>query len=289
MPEMEDNMEDTNSVNKDNNAKPDNMRMSDRFLTAMFLPREYGKLLDLKIGKVISYFFWLVLLVSVIQYAIPALGAIAGLGGIKNIVLNEIPEFSLKEGKFSYADKVEQENNSSGMYFLVDTNVDKFTKDDIPEDAMEAILVSSTNILVCNNVSGLGGIVQEDTFDHYKDFTITNQTVADSSTVLYVVMFFVFVLLYAMTLVKYLFSGLFFAVVMHLLTRTMLMEMEFGKVYKVALFAQSIGVIVAAITYCINNTLFILAGSAFNMLITIIIMNKALIQMKMEQKQNTAI
>ena len=283
MLKMEDNMEHTNTANNHNAAKPNNMRMTDRFLTAMFLPKEYGKLLSLKIGKMICYLFLLLLLVSVIQYAIPALGAIAGLGGVKNIVLNEIPEFSLKAGKFSYAGRVEQQDDNSGVYFLMDTSTDKFTKDDIPEDAMEAILVSSTNILVCNNISGLGGIVQEDTFDHYKDFTITNQTVADSSAILYIAMFFMFILLYVMTFIKYLFSGLFFAVVMYLLTRTMLMEMEFGKVYKVALFAQSTGAIVIAITYCINTTLFILAGSAFNMLITVIIMNRALIHLKMEQ------
>lgn len=279
-------MEYINPVNGDNNedrAKKNPMRMSDRFLTAMFLPKEYRTLLELKMSKMVNYLCLLMLLVSVIQYAIPALGAIAGMGGIKNIILNEIPEFSLKEGIFSYDGKVEKLDESAGVYFLIDTSVERFTKDDIPEDIVEAILVSSTNILVCNNISGLGGVVQEDTFGHYKDFVITNQTIADASSIIYVMMFFVFVLLYILTFVKYLFSGLFYAFVMYLLTRTMLMKTEFGKIYKTALFAQSTGAIVIAVTYCINTTIFILAGSAFNMLITVIIMNKALIQMKMEQ------
>lgn len=272
-----------NDKNNGNNAKQEKMRMSDRFITAMFLPKDYGKLLKLKTGRIISYFLLLLLLVSVIQYVIPTLGAIAGMGGVKNIILNEIPEFSLKDGKFSFAEKLEQEDENTGVYLLVDTSVNKFTKDDIPEDVVEAIMVSSTNILVYNSVSGLGGMVQEDTFDHYKELTITNKTVADASIIIYIAMFFAFIILYVMTFVKYLFSGLFYAVVMYLLTKTMLMETEFGAIYKVALFAQSTGAIVVAVTYCINSTLFILAGSAFNMLITIIIMNKALLQMKMEQ------
>ncbi len=279
-------MEDINSVNSDNNKdckKENPMRMSDRFLTAMFLPKEYGKLLELKMGKVVSYLFLLLLLVSVIQYAIPVLGAIAGMGGIKNIIMNEVPEFSFKEGIFSYDGKVEKLDESAGVYFLVDTSVDRFTKEDVPEDIVEAILVSSTNILVCNNIAGMGNVIQEDTFDYYKDFVVTNQTMADLSSVIYIVIFFVFILLYILTFIKYLFSGLFYAFVMYLLTRTMLLEMEFGKIYKIALFAQSIGAVVIAVTYCINTAIFILAGSAFNMLITVILMNKALLQMKIEQ------
>ena len=272
-----------NNKNNEGNREQERMKMSDRFITAMFLPKEYGKLLKLKMGKIVSYFLVLILLVSTIQYAIPTLGAIEGMGGIKNIILNEIPDFSLKDGKFSYDEKVEEQDETAGIYFLVDTSVDKFTKEDIPEDVVEAIIVSNTNILVYNNISGLGGIVQEETFDHYTDFTITNQTVADLSGLIYVTMVFIFIMLCVMLAVEYLFSGLFYAVVMYLLAKTMLMEMDFGTVYKIALFAKSTGAIVMAVTYCINNTLFILAGSSFNMLLTIIIMNKALIQIKLKQ------
>lgn len=283
-------MEYTNPVNNKSNEqkeKQERMKMSDRFITAMFLPKEYDKLLKLKMGKMISYFLVLVLLVSIIQYAIPTLGAVAGMGGIKNIILNEIPDFSLKDGRFSYDEKVEKLDEEAGIYFMVDTSVDKFTREDVPDDVIEAIMVSNSNMLVYNKISGLGGITQEETFDHYKDFTITNQTVADASLAIYLTMLFIFIMLYVMLAVEYLFSGLFYALVMYLLTKTMLMEMNFGTVYKIALFAKSTGAIVMAITYCINNNLFILAGSSFNMLLTIIIMNKVLLQMKLKQDSGT--
>lgn len=279
-------MEYTNQMkNKSDEGRQEQegMKISDRFITAMFLPKEYGKLLKLKKGKIISYFFLLLLLVSTIQYAIPTLGAIVGMGGIKNIILNEIPDFSLKDGKFSYNEKIEKRDDESGVYFLVDTSVQRFTKEDVPEDVVEAIMVSNTNMLVYNNISGLGGIVQEENFERYKEFSITNQTVADADIVLYLAMLPVFVMLCIVLAVEYLFSGLFYALVMYLLTKTMFMKMDFGTVYKIALFAKSTGAIVMAVTYCINNTLFILAASSFNMLITIIIMNKALVQIKLKQ------
>lgn len=260
------------------------MGMADCFITAMFLPKEYGNLLRLKLGKIVVYLIFLIFLTSLIQYAIPALGAIAGLGGIKNIVLSEIPDFALTEGSFSFGERLEKKDEEMGVYILVDTSKEKFTKDDIPDGMMEAIMVSKSNILVYNNVTGIGGMLQEDTFDHYKGITLTNQTIANGVSWIYAILAFVFVSLYVAAFIKYLFIGLFYAVVMYLLSKTMMMELTFGKVYKIALFAQSVGAVVMAVVYCIGSPLFILTGSAFNMLVTVIIMNKALVYMKLESE-----
>lgn len=260
------------------------MGIADRFITAMFLPKEYGSLLQLKVGKIVSYIILLIFLTAVIQYAIPALGAITGLGGIKNIILNEIPDFALEEGRFFFGEKLERKDTNLGVYVLVDTDKEKFTKEDIPDGMMEAVLVSSTNILLYNNVVGIGGMLQEETFDRYKAVTITNQTIANGVNWIYAILILLFVSMYIGALIKYLVTALFYAAVMYLLSKTMMMEVTFGKVYKIALFAQSVGSIVMAIVYCIGAPLFILTGSAFNMLVTVILMNKALVQMKLEHE-----
>ena len=270
--------------NRQSDSGSKKMGIADRFITAMFLPKEYGSLLRLKVGKIISYLILLILLTSLIQYAIPALGAITGLGGLKNIILNEIPDFALEEGKFSFGEKLERKDTNLGVYVLVDTDKEKFTKDDIPDGMMEAVLVSSTNILLYNNVAGIGGMLQEDTFDHYKSVTITNQTIANGVNWIYAILILLFVSMYIGAFIKYLFAALLYSAVMYLLSKTMMMELTFGTVYKIALFAQSVGAIVIAIVYCIGSPLFILNGSAFNMLVTVILMNKALVQMKLENE-----
>ncbi|MDE6760642.1 MAG: DUF1189 domain-containing protein [Lachnospiraceae bacterium] len=270
--------------NRQSESGSKKMGIADRFITAMFLPKEYGSLLRLKAGKIISYLILLILLTSLIQYAIPALGAITGLGGLKNIILNEIPDFALEEGKFSFGEKLERKDTNLGVYVLVDTDKEKFTKDDIPDGMMEAVLVSSTNILLYNNVAGIGGMLQEDTFDHYKSITITNQTIANGVNWIYAILILLFVSMYIGAFIKYLFAALLYSAVMYLLSKTMMMELTYGTVYKIALFAQSVGAIVMAVVYCIGSPLFILTGSAFNMLVTVILMNKALVQMKLENE-----
>ena len=263
-------------TNPENNNQDEQQKMSmaDRFITAMFTPREYGKLLQLRSGSVIGFLALVIFLISFIQYAIPTLGAVAGMGGIRNMIENQIPQFSLKNGVFTLDEKIEQQDNSMGVYILVDTSKKKFTKDDIPANVVEAIMVSKSNVLLYNEVTGIGKLVQEEKFSDYKDLTISNATLADASAMFYVMMVIVYLFVYLFVLAKYLFTAVFYA---------MMMDLTFGKVYKIALFAQAFGSIVMAVTYCIGSVMLVLTGSAFNMLVTVILMNKAIMTMKVEQ------
>lgn len=261
------------------------MNMADRFMTAMFLPKEYNKLLRLSAGKLVQFLAVLILLVTVIQYAIPALGALAGMGGVKNIILNEIPEFSLENGTFFLDEKIEKTDETSGIYVIVDTSVDKYTKEDVPKNMIQAILISKSNILVYNQMAGLGGMVQENKFEDLQGITINNQTVADQSVMIYVSLFFLFIFFYFVEIVKYLGAGLFYGFFMYLLTKTMMLEnTTFGQVYKIAMYAQSIGAVVNAVMCCINIPILVMAGSSFAMLITVMIMNRVLLQIKMQSE-----
>ena len=262
--------------------KTEKMSLADRFITAMFLPKEYEKLLCQTGGKLVQFLLLLILLVGVIRYAIPFLGAIAGMGGMKNIIQNRIPGFSLENGTFTLDEEFEWLDESGGVYVLVDTSVDEFTKDDIPENMVETILVSHTNILFMNQVPGLGGIVQEHKWNEMTGVTVNNDILAENSTMICIILLPFFFLLYVLELIKYLVSGLFYSIVMLLLARTMMIDISFGDIYKSALYAQAIGAVVSAVMYCIGEPILILTGSSFAMLITIMIMNKAFIHMKLQ-------
>lgn len=260
----------------------ENMKLSDRFITAMFLPKEYGKLLKLKMNKMVSFIVCLILLVTVIQFAIPNLAAIAGMGGIKNIVLNVVPEFSLKDGVFHYDEKLEQKDEEMQTYVLIDTSVEAFTKDDVPENMIQAILVSKSNMLMFSSMGGLG-TYQESKFSDLKSITVTNQSVANMAPFIYATLLFFFGIAYIFTMGKYLFMALIFAGMVFLFIRTVMPKFTFGKTYKTALFAQAIGVLVEAVSICIGTELFIMAGSAFNMIVTVVLMNRALMYIKLKE------
>lgn len=265
------------------NPNNEKMTMADRFIAAMFLPKEYEKLLRLSGGSVIGFMVVLMLLVSFIQYAIPTLGAIAGLGGIRNIVENELPRFSFQNGEFDLDEKIEWQDNSTGVYLLVDTRQKEFTKEDVPANVVQAVMVSRSNVLLYNEVTGIGTMVQEEQFSDYEAFTMSNSILADMAPMFYVLLVCVYVFRYLMLFVKYLIVALCYGVVMYLLGKNMLPDITFGKIYKIALFAQVLGTLVLAVTYCIGSTMLILTGSVFNMLVTIILMNKAMFTMRSRQ------
>lgn len=262
--------------------EPENMSLTDRFITAMFLPKEYTKLLRLPNGKLVQFLVFLILLSAVIRYVIPTLGTIAGMGGVKNILKNEVPQFSLENGVFTLDEKFDWVDESGGIYVVIDTDIDEFTRDDVPENMIEAIMVSHTNILFYNQVPGLGGIIQETKWKDMAEITFNNQILLENRVMIYAVLFSVFILLYIVEIMKYLVSGLLFAAIMLLLARTMMMDISFSDIYKTAIYAQAIGEIVNAVMICINVPLLVLAGSSFAMLITVVIMNKAFIHMNLQ-------
>lgn len=260
------------------------MNMTDRFITAMFLPKEYEKLLRLSTGKLISFVALLMLLVTVIRYAVPALGAVAGMGGVKNIIMNEVPDFKLENGVFTLGERLERTDEINGIYIVVDTSVDKYTSEDVPPNMIEAIMVSKSNMLVYNQVAGVSEMMQDSQFSDLKELTLSNEIVAGESYVIYFCLGIILVTLYFVEVIKYIGAGLFYAILMNLVVRAMMVETTFGEVYKISLYAQAVGVIVNAVMCCINVPILVLAGGSFSVLITVMIMNRAFMQLKMKSE-----
>lgn len=52
-------------------------------------------------------------------------------------------------------------------------------------------------------------------------------------------------------------------------------KVSFAIIFKIALFAQTIGSIVSAVAYFIGTPVFVMAGSTFAMIVTVLIMNRA--------------
>lgn len=259
-----------------------NMKLSERFMTAMFSPREYSStLLKLPTKKMIGYFLCLMLLLTVIQSVIPTVGAIAGMGGFRRIITENIPEFEFKNGSFSMEERIEIDDEQSGVYILIDTDVDKFTKEDIAEKSgvLETILVSRTNMLVSNTVAGMGTMHQEYKFSDFGELMMTKETLTDMVPLYYVILFFLFLAAYLIMGMKYMLSALCYAVFIYFFIIKMLtLDHEFGEVYLAAMYAKTMGSIVEAATYCIGSPLLMMAGSIFHVFITMMILNRVYVR-----------
>lgn len=270
-------METNNSFVENNNEK---ITVADRFLIAMFSPKEYGKILREKTNKVVWFTILLIFLCTMIRYVIPTVALIAGMGGMKDIIINEVPEFSLENGEFTLEKRIEKDDELSGVYVLIDTDVKKFTNDDVPKGVVEAVLVSKTNMLVYNEYTGFTGDTQEALFSDWKDITITNKTIIDNVGFIYFGIVIMLISMYFFELGKYLMMGLFYSLFMLVYVKMFMLPTSFGQVFKTSVYAQAIGTLVYAITCCIGNATLIFAGNVFEILITFSIMRKVIFPIK---------
>lgn len=262
-------------------ANPKSMKISEQFMTAMFSPKEYrSSLLKLPTKKMVVYFLCLILLLTIIQAVIPTVGAIAGMGGFRNIIMERIPDFELKDGSFFLDDRFELEDEEAGIYILIDTNEDVFTKEDVDAgtEYIETVLVSQTNVIVSNTVAGMGTMSQEYKFSDYGNLHLNNEILADLQPLYYVMMCFAFIVAFVFMGMKYMFSALFYAVFMLFMTKMLMLDIGFGETYKVAMYAKTIGSIVEAVTYCIGSPLLVMAGTTFHLFITLVIMNRVYVR-----------
>ncbi|MDO5154825.1 MAG: DUF1189 family protein [Eubacteriales bacterium] len=274
--------QDENQVERN---KKEKVGLSERFMIAMFSPREYGKLLDLSIGKLISFLVCVFLLVSVIQYAIPISGAIAGMGGLRNIILQKIPDFELKDGQFTYDDRLEIDSEELGAYVLIDTSLESISESDIEahHDVVQEYLVSKTNMIITNFVGGKEGLRQEYKFSDLGSMHLNNEILAQYTPMFYGMMLVGFVMSYFGVVIRYLASALAYAAFIYFMTKMLPQpEVSFGRIYTVALYAKTIGAVVAAITICVGGEVLVLAGDTFAVFVTMFIMNKVCLRRVMQ-------
>ena len=270
-------METNNSEVENNNEK---ITVADRFLIAMFSPKEYGKILKEKTNKAVWFTILMIFLCTMIRYVIPTFALIAGMGGMKDIIINEVPEFSLENGEFTLEKRIEKDDELSGVYVLIDTDVKKFTNDDVPNGVIEAVLISKTNMLVYNEYTGFTGETQEALFSEWKDITITNKTIIDNVGFVYFGIVIMLISMYFFELGKYLMMGLFYSLFMLVYVKMFMLPTSFGQVFKTSVYAQAIGTLVYAITCCIGNATLMFAGNVFEILITFSIMRKVIFPIK---------
>lgn len=260
---------------------PDEMKLTERFMIAMFSPGDYQKtLLRLSAKKMVGYFLCLILLLTVIWNVIPTVGAVAGMGGFRQIIEERIPDFELKDGNFFLNERIEIDDEQAGVYILIDTNEEVFTKEDVEArgGVVETILVSRTNAQVSSMVGGIGAMIQEYRFSDFGDLQMTNQDLIDMIPFYYVLMFVSFIAMYIGMGIRYMFSALFYTIFVFFMTRMLMIDNEFGEVYKTAMYAKTIGAIVEAVTYCIGSPLLIMAGSVFHFFITLTNMNRVYVK-----------
>ncbi|MCM1496209.1 MAG: DUF1189 domain-containing protein [Bacteroides sp.] len=232
---------------------------------ALSKPLWYKSLFQQSLGKHICYFLVLILLITVIQFGIPVAAYLQSMGGLKNLLLEGIPDFQLEQGELQVEIPVELER--SGVRLVIDTSVDAYTQEDAIAEAEEmdtaasipvVYMLSRTN-MVCNMTDIPFDFAEMDMV------TLNNQelyNMAPAFLVFYSIMVFI------RNVLIYMLSALFFALFGWVMNKTLGLNLKFGQIYVIALYAKSIQILLESILQVAGFVILYYIGSIVGIFIT---------------------
>jgi hypothetical protein len=196
------------------------------------------------------------------QCIIPMAAYIESAGGLRQIVCEDLPEFSIANGELNVSQKIDIEN--TGIRLIIDTSVESFRTEDAElvaagmEDSMPVVyLVSKTNI-VCNSVP-----MSMNWFPQNMNYT--NEDLYQDAPMLLVGYAVLFIF---RTVIGYLISALFFSLFGMIVNRALRLKLRFQQIFLVALYAKSVEILLEAVLEVLGISLLYYIGTIIGIFIT---------------------
>lgn len=241
---------------------------------ALSKPLWYKTLFQQPLGKHIRYFFALLILITVIRFVIPVTAYLQSVGGLKSLIMDRIPAFSLENGVLSVDNRLDIEQN--GIRFVIDTDVERYTVEDAKKLAEEmetevpvVYMFSQSNLV--SNVNGA-----ELPFSSLGPLVINNQSIYNIAPIyllIYGSLFFVYQIL------SYLFSALLFSLFGYLLSKALNLNLRFAQIYVITLYAKSFEILLESVLQVVGLTFLYYIGSIVGIFITCNYMTRGMTSM----------
>lgn len=257
------------------------MNVLDQMLFAMFKPRRYKELTKLKTMNIVLYVAILVVLLSVVKYAIPTGAYIASRGGITHILDTVVPDFSLENGKLDVKETVEKE--FSGSIIVVDTSVESFDEKSTEEylkDYTQCMLISKTNMVVNS------GIYSESKFSDLGNVNFDKDMLLQSVPMMYVYLFAAFIVCIVYTLFQFMVMGLLFSLFAMSFNAITDVRLSYGKILKLTLYSLTLPQIIMAITSVFGGYVANMIALLIAMVLCMIIINIGILSHKLPDEAN---
>jgi hypothetical protein len=222
----------------------------ERLYIACFRPSRYKELLDAPRWRHVVYFALVILLLVVIEGVLPFAAWDLSVGGLKGLITNRLPAFTVENGKMDMEQPVEFDI-AGIIHVKADSSVDQYKKDDLDKKYQEDFLISSSNIIV-----GMGDRVMDVPLTELGDQKFDNQALAETVPVFRILLLIYFLTTYVINAGEYLISALFFAILCRAIIRTPDGKyVTFKKTLAIAIYAKTLFSILHSVHNCIGRPL----------------------------------
>ena len=204
----------------------------------------YGKFLQNKKGKVFGFGTLLILFYFMITMFIPSLIQMVAPNGVLHTIVENIPEFELKDGYLQVEDTFEYDEG--GVYVDIDTDPEWvfYSADEmIPylNDYTDAILIDSEKMIVKSN-----GQVQELKFSDIEG-EFTRYDLLQFVPWIYVIYVICMIFFYLWEAALF-FLGVFFVAALGMIVASVMkVNLTFGQIYLISVYSRTLPLIIKAV------------------------------------------
>ncbi len=223
----------------------------DGFFIACFRPSEYDTtLMKNSTGRLIRHLLVLMAFVVFIDTVIPFAAWDASVGGLSNLFLKGIPEFSLKNGSLEAKEPLEFALGNA-LHVKVDADKESFDKDDIKMEYAQEFLLSHSNLVMSADYA-----VREVKLADWKDISIDNRTLVDMLPVFRIVITISILMSLGIRIAEYLFTALFYAFFCRRSVRTEDgKSVSFGQAFIISIYAKTLFAIIGSVDTALGHPL----------------------------------
>ncbi len=211
------------------------MKLLQRFIKAVYKFDEYHELIKTSAASSIGYYA----VVSVLTILIMALTLFPMVSSIYKQIAQNIPEFSIEDGRLTAADTVDID--TSGTLIRMDSSVEDVSELEPKDDYLQGIFIGATEMIVNSNIRNMYQRTGLDTFNG-----LTNVELAEFMGVLNNLTYVLIFLFLAVFKVVFL---LFVWCIAKLMSNLLRGRLGFKDSLKLAIYASTTAAIIKAVLF----------------------------------------
>lgn len=154
-----------------------------QFLNAFRGPKNYPQYLKLSGGRVTGYYFFLVMIITLLAVCVPLTGFLVAKSGLMTYLNSAIPEFEFVEGELTLLEPYEYQNED--VLIKADTSAASYDSGDLSKTKSMEVLISKSNMILYSQ-----GMTQQIRFSDYKMVTINKAQMLQSPVPYYILLGF---------------------------------------------------------------------------------------------------
>lgn len=265
-----------------------------QYVIALTKPSRYKELLNRKSSSRVFYVLLLALILFFLKTGIHFIGWDMSVGGIRNLIMNGLPSFTLQNGTLNVEYPVDMDFNNQ-LRIVIDSSVEKFETEDIEKyevikvqssDTMDitskyydVFLISKTNVALKS-----GTRLFYLSFADLKDISLNNASLTNYLPVVRVFIGVSFFLSYLIEIGGYLLMAALYALIARMRIRGQSRPVvDFRMAFHLAIYAKTLFALLGAINASLGYPIYIEIQYIVATIVTIVFMMKAQIAIMKDQ------